>query len=529
MKRLARFILLLLMSVHLAHSQAGENSPPLKWKEHFRNGLEALESGQNEQALQHFERAEFESDFPELVYYNQGLSLMRLGEGVQAEDKFKKAIGTLPDLTALRARYNLGLLHADRAIVPSTDPDAPPTLKQTETEQAVNYFRDVGSLAEKEVFEDNEKAQELRRRAEENEKLLLARMKIQNDRDARKKGNRVPFLLGKLNANGRPVEGGWVYFRNKWDDDINGYTRSGPDGDFKTTPLDPGWYFLGGAFYETDNYPNLKERQRVPAYDSDPVSIDVRGALSLACPYQASVPSLGGVFQDRSRLEGPESITSSTDWGELDDGRPESDLPEDTDEHPAYVAFDAEDFQIAFGLPVKQQQQMPQMQQSTSVEPTTPPTYTVTLKGYTDDKVAVPPSTFFVMGMKEGEEKPIPLHGETISTTQKGLYSWTSKEFEQKDCRQLLLGFKRQGGERISFHEIEINEQTHDGNESQPQQQPEDNQEQQGKDKQEQQSQPKDKKKDEKIENILRAIRQKGDENEKRRDKDTVIRAEKDW
>lgn len=531
-------LFILLGSLLLTTSLYAEKAKaPLKDSETwFKEGLSALEKKQYGEAIDIFEKAELESKTIEKVYYNKGLAHLELKEYDLAEEHLRKALQAQDVNLTIKASYNLGHLHYQKSIVPSTDGGSY-TMKKSEIQIAQDYFRDVKNFQKQKDADLNSESEDLIKRAIFNEALISARYKVLNDQKAKEKGSKLSLLSGTVKANGRPIEGATVYIKSKWKNEILGQTKSDSSGAFKIDGLEMGKYQLAAALYNDAKLSDLQwsEAKKVPAYEKDTSDLSISGALSLASPYQASHMSLPLPYDDALRMQGADSITKSTDWGELTDGKSSESFSETQPIDTGYVAFLQDQFQIAMGVPQQQQQVQQQVQQTT--EPSAPPTYTFVLKGFNGGDSPAPLSVD-VMGMKKEQEKPIKLYHSVIKTTDTGVYEWKSDEFAQQDCRTLIFSFTQSKGKKTIFHEIEVNEDLKQDQQNQDQQQDQDQQQQQqNKDKQDQQKkdeqkqqQKKQQQKPQAVQAILDKVRKKN-EDEKREEEGTgvILRTLKDY
>lgn len=504
-----------------------EEKQPMTWDEHFEIGINAFDQKDFEQALISFGKAELESTEVDKIHYNKGLCHLKLDEHDLAEKELTKALRARDPLLKLKARYNLAHVHYNHAIIPSSD-EGSYTYDEDKLTTCLDFFRDVKREVAKEPLNKESEALQLAQKADENIKLVVARLKIMRDRENSKKGEKVPFIQGTLQVNGRPVGDGRLYLKSKWEDQLLGTLKSDPSGTFKFDELEMGKYQIAGALYETESLEQLSfnEPVKVPTYEKDNQDIKLSGPLSMACPYQASVLPLKIPHSDSSRASGPDSITSSTDWGELTDGKPEDLFPEDHDLDPGYVGFDVPEFQIAMALPSPPQNpQAGHPEESKEEKPE--PTYNVTLKGFHDDVKVVLPDLFQVYGFKKDMEKPELLYTSAVSTTDPGKYSWSSGPFPHKDFRHLIFTFQKKGKGRISLHEIEVQEDTGQNQSNQDQQQNENQDQNQQQQKQQQQKQQEEQKKNEpsrSTRSILSRVRKKNeDEKDKRQTKSGII------
>lgn len=502
--------------------------------EHFEQGIQSFDQQSYSEALSHFEKAELESEYKGKVYFNQARCHEFLNEQDLAEKAYQKALQSNDPFIEMKSCYNLGHLLYQWSLKKTTDANNF-EIDEEKFKSSLNYFRDVGNYVDRVASSEKGEAETLHKKAKENEKLLMAKYKAMLDEANKKKGKKVPLLKGQVQVNGRPGASSFVFLKSKWDDHILEQTKSDSTGAYTFPDLDLGKYQVAAALYASDEGKELSWNTpvKVMSYEKDTQTQSINGPLSLGCPYQSSVPTMSLPYNDSSRASGPDSITSSTDWGELTDGRPAETFPEENDADQGYVAFSAENFQFAIALPQAQQQhQQQQIQKST--EPQEPPTYELTLKGYHNGKDAVLPEQISIFGMKKDLEKPIKLFETVVLTTDTGRYEWKSEAFVYKDCRQLILNFKRNGGQRISLHEIEIHENLNQ--KSDQQQQDQKNDQQQKNDSQSQQRQPKKDKKSAPKKNasrpvkaILDKIRKKNKDSKKQQATGVIQRTARDY
>lgn len=529
---------------------------PLPWTEHMRAGLSLYDAGKYAEALERFGKAEVECDKPERIHYNKGLCHLGLAEFDQAEQAFAKVAGGADPLLSLQARYNTGHVHYRQALRRSTDagtapagkPAAPVSstdagqapgdrallgpgveLDEARLARALDCFRDVIRAAAREPLAGSAEAARLAADARRNERLIVTRLKDLVDRRSRKLGEKENRLHGTVNVNGRPVAGAWAYVKSKWEQALLGHARSGEGGGYEIKDLDLGKYNLAALLYEEDKPERIPwgPPRKVPAHGKDPQDLAVNGPVSLACPYLASVASLPAPWDDHGRKGGAASLTSSTDWGELTDGRPADTFPADNDLDPGYVAFAEPEFQVVMALPPAR----PRPEVKSSTEPAPPPEYLVTLKGYRDGKDAAAPDALVVLGLKGKDEKPVSLYEGPVETTAAGRYEWKSFPFPQQDCRQLAFVFHRSKGKRTSLHEIEVAERDPSKKNDKEQEKDKDKQDQQ-QDEPKPQDQPEQKQDQasQDTQQILKDIRKKAEENGKnRRAAGGVLRADRDW
>jgi len=500
----------------------------------FKKGIEAFDAKEYSTALDFFEKAEFDSDSNEKIYYNKGLSHFQLSEFDLAEEAFKKAINANNAELDIKASYNLGHLYYKKSIIPTTE-EGSFKVDEESIRLAVDFFRDVKKFSKKKNINISNEAEQIIIDAEYNEKLIVARLKILRDKEKKEKGKKINILKGNVKANGNAIEGATVYIKSKWDDQILAQVKTDSTGAFQIPNLDMGKYQLAATLYNDARADllNWGEPKKVPSYEKENVDLSISGPLTLASPYNSSVLPLAIPFNDSLRLNGPDSILKSTDWGELTDGKPQDYFSETNGIDTGYVAFSEQQFQMSIAIPTQKQQPDAQQIKKTT-EPSEPPTYKVTLKGFVDKENATLPENLIIFGMKKDSKEPIPLHNTTVKTTEEGLYSWTSEEFEQKDCRVLLLGFSRISGKHIALHEIEVSEDTKQENKDQDK-----NQDKKDQDKKEDQKKD-DKKKDEKkpekkqdsrpVKKILRDIRKKNkDAKDKQEGSGVMLRVDKDY
>ncbi len=500
----------------------------------FKNGIKAFDAKEYSTALDFFEKAEFDSDQNEKIYYNKGLSHFKLSEYDLAEEAFKKSLNANNVELDIKASYNLGHLYYTKAIVPSTD-EGGFTIDEENIRLAVDYFRDVKNFSQKKNANLNKKTKQIIVDAEYNEKLIIARLKILKDKEKKEKGKKVNILKGNVKANGNAIEGATVYIKSKWDDHILAQVKTDSTGAFQIPELDMGKYQLAATLFNDARADllNWSEPKKVPAYEKDNVDLNISGPLTLASPYNASVLPLAVPFNDSLRLSGPDSILKSTDWGELTDGKPVDYFSDTNGIDTGYVAFAEQQFQMSIAVPSKKQNQNPQKIKKTT-EPAEPPTFKVTLKGFVDKETAMLPENLIIFGMKKDAKEPIPLYNTTVKTTEEGLYSWTSEEFAQQDCRVLLLGFSRISGKHIALHEIEVSEDNKQENKDQNEdkKKKKDEKDKDKKDNEDQKKKDKKKKKQDSrpVKKILGDIRKKNkDAKEKQDGTGVMLRVDKDY
>ena len=516
-------------------------------EEHFNEGLLNFQASEYTKALESFERAELESKDLDRLRFNRGLCHLALMEYETSEEMFNKVLASQDPNMQVKAHYNLGHLHFLQCIKvptegePQAEPTTLPNYDIAKLEAASFAFRDVIELARRYKGKLNSESLDIVKKAEENTKLIAAKYIYHEDQLAKSKGRKTKVIQGKVNVNGRPAPHAFIYLKSKWEDSIYATTRSDESGGFKFPDLEVGKYQLASVLYEEDQAERLDwgEDIKLPSFETDNHDLEIKGAMTLAMPYQSQSPSLETPWDDHLRFTGSQSIVSSTDWGELVDGRPIATLPEDNDFHQGYVAFDVANLQLAMAMPTVQEQpqQPPQQGAQQSTEPTPPPTYQVTLKGFQDFKDVHFPEKISIFGMKEGEEKPTELYSDIIQSTQSGLAEWKSEPFVHKDYKQLMFSFSRSKGKRMSFHEIEVYEDRHeeqDPQENEDQQEPQDDQQNQdqNQDQQQPQDQPEEPQERESrsVRNIMQKIKKKNEEaKEKQKVDGVILHTDKDY
>jgi hypothetical protein len=537
------------------HSAEEDNAAvPLTWQEHQRLATKLFDEGNIEAALSHFEKADMETDQPQLFHYNRGLCHRLLGEEEQALKQFRDAMGSTDPLLDMDAQFQVGQVYFQKAITPSTDKgevtlDIP---YLTESSFAFKNVMDIGRRHEQLLDAPHN---DLLKKAETNVKLIAAKYKDHLDRQSREKGNKTPIIQGDVKVNGRAVAQTRVYIKSKWDDKILAHVNCDEGGGFKLSDLKTGKYQLAAALYDTNNVDDLQWGNdiKVPTHEKDVQNLTVQGAITLASPYQTSCPSLEAPWDDHLRAAGAASIVSSTDWGELCDGYPESSLPKDSDVNMAYVAFGEPQVQLVIAVPSQQQpgeQAGPHGagatqggmapgtpnggQSEAPAEDTPPPTFTVTIKGYHDGEQVFAPEKINISGIKEGLEAPIPLYEATIQTTEAGLFNWKSEEFAHQDCRNLIISMTRPPqGQRMSLHEVEVSEnlnQKKDQNEDQKNQDQKQDQDQQQQDQQQDQQEKQEPQESRSTRAVLQKIRDKNkDAKEKQQASGVIYQTDKDY
>ena len=513
------FFFLMLLATPMLFG-ADENKPevPLTWQEHQRLATKLYDEGNTAGALSHFEKADLETDQPQVFHYNRGLCHRKLGEHEQALKQFKDAMGGQDPLLDMDAQFQVGMVHYGQALVESTDGggiklDIP---QLTEASFAFTAVLDMGNR-HKELLDGPRK--DLLKKAETNVLIIATKYKDYQDKMSREKGKKSPIVQGDVKVNGRAVANTRVYIKSKWEDKIFAHTLCDAGGGFRFDHLKTGKYQLAAALFDTDKAQDLKwgEDVKVPAHEKDVQHLTVQGAITLASPYQTSCPSLGAPWDDHLRAGGSQSIVKSTDWGELNDGYPEASLPKDSDVNLAYVGFAEPEVQMMLVVPSQQgaaggvacadsagcanpAQGTPAVTPKAggNVEAQKPPTFAVSLMGYHDGKTVVAPNKISISGLKEGLDKPMPLFEATITTTDAGLYRWTSEEFAHQDCRQLVLKMSRlANGQRMSLHEVEVSENLHQKKDDKDEQKQDDKKQDDKKQEQKQDQQKQDPKQDE--------------------------------
>lgn len=513
-----------------------EGEVPLTWQEHRDLGLVAYDAGNLEEALSHFEKACENHPSPQPIHFNRGLVHQKLGEVESAEDQFRLALAEDQPALALRAHYQMGRLFYEMAYPPEGSGNTEVDLEDWKDASAA--FRDAMGVFRRHEGIMNEEDREVRDRAETNVALLSARYKAIMDEKNRSRGSLVDVIQGQTDVNGRTVEGVRVYLKSKWDEGILAHTQSDAGGGFRFEGLEPGRYQIASALYDTDEQEELKwgEDIKVPTRSEDSESTSVGGSMTLASPYRSSLPSLDAPYDDHSRLQGPASIVHSTDWGQLTDGFSAQFLPADSDLHLAYVAFDGPRLQIATAVPSTSPPSTPQ---AAAPEPEKPPTFRLTLKGYADEENSVLPKEVKVYGLSANVEEEPRLLFEGQPSSSANLFDWSSDEFVHFGHRNLLIDLEGELGKRISLHEIEVSENTHQDNQDQNQdqdQQQDQNQDQQEQedpqDQEEQQQQP-EPPQDQTSRNTRAILQQIRDKNEEAKDRQqatgTIIRTDKDY
>ncbi len=523
MAELSHFMkLLMLMTTLLCAVAAGEPAPEA---DSYRAGVAAYDHGDPAAALAHFEKAALTAEKPQVIHYDMGLCHLDLKETTQAREAFEKAAAGEDPLISLKARYNIAHAHYSEALKPTSDAGVM-RLELAPAAAALDAFRDAARLAEKEPLAGLRAARRIAEDARSNARTIVALLKTQHDEEAQREGGRVQSLQGTVKVNGRPISGAFVYVKSKWEDEIQARARSREAGTYIFDKLEVGKYQLAARLYEVNGARDLDwgKEVRVPATAQHREDLEIQGPFSLGCPYLATSPSLQAPFDDHLRGGGPESLTRSTDWGELTDGRPSASFPENSDTDMGYVAFSTPSFQIVMALPPPPP---PSEEIKNSTEPKTTPTYIVTLKGYGGGD-AVPPKGFAVLGLKQGKDS-VPLYNTVVETTNKGRYEWSSPPFDQQGFNHLIFAFARQGGERVSLHEIEVQERR-DGKPPPPPPQ-----EDKDKNKQEQppppQPQPQDQPPPEPEQQILDRIRKESENHQKEALKGRVQErpGDRDW
>ncbi|MBF0245752.1 MAG: tetratricopeptide repeat protein, partial [Planctomycetes bacterium] len=416
------------------------------WRDYFDRGLSSAQKGAYEEALSEFDKAELESDRPQLITYNRSVCHMELGEYELAKAELEKILDATEPRFALLARYNLGHLHYQNSIKNSSDAGKT-NMDMEDAKLALDYFRDVVNMCKRPPYASEPEAPAIQADADQNKRLLLARLKDLEDLKDKDRGERTNTLQGFVAVNQRPVEGARVYFKSKWEDPIAGETRSGKEGKF-SIDLDVGKFQLAATLYEAPaSALKWNPPLRIPAFAKDTHTLPINGPLSLACPYQASHSTLPPPYTDGLRLEGPDSITSSTDWGELTDGRPGESFPEDSDIDGGYVAFQEPIFQIAMGLPPAREPSP--VAASNVTDPGNKPTYTIVLKGFQNGDDCLPPETLRIYGKNPSQKDPQLLYEGKVSPEATGKYEWRSEPIPEEDSRQLSFSFTSKPGKRV--------------------------------------------------------------------------------
>lgn len=515
---LALALCLCLLPLH-GDEESGE--PPLTWQEHLSLGQQAYGERDFEQAISHFEKAALESDDPYPLHLNRGLCHRALGEHQQAIEQLNKAMGGPSMAVDMEAQFQLGMINFS---------DAQQSLNSGNGQQwdldklkAASFnFQEVTDLGRRHRDELGQVHLDLAAKAKRNVGNISTKYKFMMDQESQQRGKKTNILQGSVKVNGRAVKNTRVHFKSKWERSIMGHALCDEGGNFTLEDLKPGKYQLAAALYDTDNPEDLEWQApvKVPSREKDVQDLSVQGALTLASPYQSNLPSLKAPWDDHLREQGPSSIVQSTDWGELNDGFPESGLPADSDLHMAYVGFDQAELQLVMAVPSQEQQgqnpmsaahggapmgpggAMPPQGQpgmghalgapqasGNAQEVTPPPTFTITVKGYRDGERNAAPSSITVMGIKEGQDQPLTLYSSEVEVDATGTYSWQSEAFVHQGCRNLLMNFKRGQGERMIFHEVEVSEDLHQNQEDQQQDQQQDQQDNQDQQDQNQQQQ----------------------------------------
>lgn len=520
-------------------------------EQHFEEGQKAFQKGDFSAALESFELSELESDHLDPIHFNRGLCHLALKDYDRAIEQFEKVLASQDPEYRLKAHYNLGHCHYEQAMQPPEpkEGEEPPPqeagvmFNEEKLNLSVSAFREIESMARRYEGRLSGEALGIVEKAQNNIKIIIAKYTYYKDQLAKTKGRLTKVIRGNVSVNGQPARHAFVYIKSKWDDAIYAHMRTDESGKFNFEGLEVGKYELAAALFEEKNAEFLTWEQevKVPSYETDETDLKIQGAMTLGMPYQSQTPSLETPWDDHLRFNGSKSITSSTDWGELNDGRPLESLPLDDDFHQGYVAFDALNLRIGMAIPTQQQPQaQPGQPAQEDTKETPPPTYQITLKGFQDLEDVHFPDTIRVFGLKEGQEQPIPLYSDNIQTESKGLTEWKSQEFIHQDCRQLLFDFSRSKGKRMSFHELEVAENLHQENDQQDQDQnqdqdPNQDQQQQQSDQNQQQNQPPEQQQPEQresrsVRNILQKIKDKNeDAKERQKGSRIILHSDKDY
>lgn len=522
---------------------------PLTWEEHQKLGLQKADHGEYAEAIVHFDKAALEAEEQGALDYNRGKCHMELGEHEDAIKNFESALSSEDLGVRLSSQFQIATVHYLKAFKSSGNTEQI-ELDVDQLMKSSFAFQEVQAIGRRHDQQLSRDQRELVAKASRNLRNIAAKYKHHLDQQSRERGSKTPVVQGSVKVNGRAVKGAKVYIKSKWEDRIYGHVIADEGGSFKFDDLKPGQYQLAPALYNTKEAEHLNwgEPLKVPTREKDLHDQNIQGVMTLAAPYQSSVQSLEAPWDDHLRDSGAQSIISSTDWGELTDGFPSEALPTDHDTHLAYVSFDAPEWIIAIGVPSQEQQQQAQ-QVEKSTEPTPPPTFAVTLKGFHDGDQCLSPDEIKVMGMKEGLEQPTLLYEANIQTTDAGLFEYRTEEFAHQDCRSLMLHLKRSGGQRTSLHEIEVRENLHQKNDQQQDQEQQDqdqqnqdqNQDQQQDQQQDQEQQNQDQKQDQQQQKpepqesrstraILQKIKEKNEEaKEKNKASGIIISTDKDY
>jgi len=543
MKTLLLFLLCL--STLNAEDQPAEATSLKTSEQHFHDGMLAFQKGDVAQALQSFEAAGLEGKELEPIQFNQALCHLALNEPDKAEELFNKVLSSQDPEFQIKAHYNLGHLYFKQSLKePETaagqEPSPYPDYDLEKLEAASYAFRDIKNLSRRYEGKLSAATSAIVAAADENLKLIAARYIDYEDRLAKRKGRKTNIIRGSVKVNGRPASYAFVYLKSKWDDVIFAHMRCDESGVFTFNDLEVGKYQLAALLYEEDNAERLNwgEDVKLPSFESDNHDLQIQGAMTLGVPYQTQSPSLETPWDDHLRFSGSQSIVSSTDWGELVDGRPAITLPLDNDFHQGYVGFNVPNLRLGIAVPTAEQAQ-PQQNVPQSTEPTPPPTFKIKLKGFQDFKDVFLPDELTVFGMKEGQEAPLQLYQSIIQSTSSGVVEWDSEEFAHQDCRQLMLDFKRSKGNRMSLHEIEVSEDRHEpkqdqqeGDEQNKDQQQEQNQDQEQQNKNDKQQQPQEPQDRESrtVRSILEKVKEKNeDAKERQKGSGVILHTDKDY
>lgn len=520
-------------------------------EQHFEDGQQAFQKGDYGSALESFNLSELESDHLDPIHFNRGLCHMALNDFEKAIENFEKVLSSQDPEYRIKAHYNLGHCHYQQSLQVNEpkdgEPSAPEELSATFSEEklglAVSAFREIEAMARRYEGRLSSEALNIVEKAKSNIKIIIAKYTYYQDQLAKNKGRLTKVIRGNVSVNGQPARYAFVYIKSKWDDNIYAHMRTDESGKFNFEGLEVGKYELAAALFEEKNaeFLNWQQEVKVPSYETDETALQIQGAMTLGMPYQSQTPTLETPWDDHLRFNGAKSITSSTDWGELNDGRPLETLPADNDFHQGYVAFDALNLRIGMAIPSQQQPQVqPGQQPQQSTEPSLPPTYQITLKGFQDLEDVHFPDKVRIYGLKDGQEQPIALYSDNIQTDTKGLTEWKSQEFEHQDCRQLLFDFSRSKGKRMSFHEIEVAENLHqkndqqnenqDQNQDDQQQQQQQDQQQSEQNQQQQQEQQPEQRESRSVRSILQKIKDKNeDAKERQKGSRIILHSDKDY
>jgi tetratricopeptide (TPR) repeat protein len=537
---------LVFFTLFICSSLMAESTAPLTWNEHFAKGLDAFEKGSYEAALSAFEKASSETSNTQLVQFNRALTHQALGETDLAEKHYQLVLHEDQPLLSMKAHYQMGHLFFNQAIY-SGNNDAANAFKldQETLEDSSFHFRECRDLYYRYQSLVGSEGKTLHDQAEANDMRIAARYKHMLDQMNKKRGEKAKLIQGIVQVNGRAVDQTRVYIKSKWEDKIYGHTFSDNTGAYTLEDLPVGKYQLAAALFDTDRLEDLQweTEVKVPTRTEDTHDLQVKGAQTLAMPYQSSTPSLSAPWDDHLRKGGGETLTTEGHWGELTDGFPESSLSDNTDLDRAYLAFDVPRVQIGLAVPEIGGQDgapKPQAQAGDNVQP---PQYKVTIKGFRSDEVSFP-STLRVMGFPmpdQGQENaqpkpPVELTIQKIEfdDNENGPIAWTSEAFQHQGFRSIVLDLERLGGQRMSLHEIEVSEiQDQEGQDQDSPPQDDQNQEQENEgdqSDQDQQSPPQKEETSRPTRAILQDIRKKNEEaKERQMGSGIIISTDKDF